>query len=617
MIIVGLHTGHDASISLVKDGKLIGSTATERYSKVKKDYVITKEQLSFFLDAQAGLKIEDVDVFTFSTWLGEMVPWMNIYSPHESKYPLATYGSWSRETVIMNHLPEKPKVENTEWGYTLPGQIQRDCTPFMSGDINYGQWFPLNVRIEGVDKTFKGAFVNHHGAHAASAYYTSGFDKAAIFTVDASMHIPEMSSSWWVANGSTIHQFKCPGYMYGNFYDVATEHLGLGPGTIKAGSLMGLAAYGRPSLDAYTKWEEWTTPYNNRKHDREEHRYIDWLFLQMSKRFPFVGERLRSGILKNEPDAMHFNREWQEPFTKEESTTQEAMDIAATIQFVAERSLTKYAQDLFEETKDINGGNLCMAGGTFLNCNANYKIRTETGFERTHVYPAAGDDGTSAGSALYYSNFVLKEPRHQYSASDLAYTGVTWYDGHLNGDPLDLNVVAQALNEDKIICWYQGRSENGPRALGNRSFLASPKNPKMKDILNSRVKFREWYRPFAPIVLEEKAEEWFLLDGHKTPFMLHTAPCKRPFEIPSAVHIDNSARVQTLARETNPKLYSLIEQFETLSGIPIVINTSLNIKGQPIVESPNDAMYLFNESDVDILVINDKMWFKDKQTKAD
>jgi carbamoyltransferase len=174
---------------------------------------------------------------------------------------------------------------------------------------------------------------------------------------------------------------------------------------------------------------------------------------------------------------------------------------------------------------------------------------------------------------------------------------------------LDLDVIANSVADGKIICWFQGRSEFGPRALGNRSFITDPRRKEMKDILNSRVKFREWYRPFAPVVLNEYKEEWFQMD-FESPFMLFTVPCKKPQEIPSAVHIDNTGRVQTLRREDNEKFYDLIDKFRQITGVPIVMNTSLNIKGEPIVETPEDAMKLFEESDVDVLVINNKMYFK-------
>ena len=612
MIIVGIHLGHDAAISLIKDDKLVATTSVERLSRIKKDLYITKEQLEFFLSGW-DVKLEDIDFITLTAWAKELAPWMSIYSPHGTRYPLTTFGSWSAETPILNHIEGEPRPEKTEWGYTLPNLIQRTSLPYGSEDINLAKGFALNIRIDGVDKIFRGHFVDHHAAHAASAFFTSNFNKASIFTVDASMHHDLACSGYWVGDDTQLHFFRNPGYMLGNFYDVATEYLGIGPGTLKAGTLMGLAAYGRIKREAYDKWEEWTEPQFNRKIEREEWRYIDWLFSQISGRFPLEKREERPEVLAKEPGHDHFNRRWQFPFLKEESTTQEAMDIAATIQFITERSLVKYTQDLYEETEKFNDGNLCVSGGTFLNCNANYKIHTETDFDKMHMFPACGDDGTSAGGALWYLHYTLGVPRQDYSTSELAYTGITWDDTYLEGgQPLDLDFIADQLNEDKIICWFDGRSENGPRALGHRSFITSPKNPEMKDILNSRVKFREWYRPFAPIVLQEKAQDWFVMD-FDSPFMLHTVPCKRPFEIPSAVHIDNTARVQTLTKDHNSKLYELIEKFESISGIPIVINTSLNVKGEPIVETPDDAMRLFQESDVDVLVINNKMWIKNEQ----
>ena len=609
MIILGLHIGHDASMALIKDGRLVGTSSTERFTRVKKDLLIDKHYLELFL-SNWSVSLEDVDLITFSTWTAELAPFMQIFSPLGDRYPLSQYGTWHAHSKIMNHLPDAAKVTKTPYGYTLPSMIHRTCMPYTSQDINMDNGFSLNVRIDGIDKTFKGHFCDHHLSHAASVFYTSDFDKSAIFTADASMHHEEASSGMFIGDGTKLMQFKNPGYMFGNFYDIATEHLGIGPGVLKAGSLMGLAAYGRISKKAYDNWKAWTSPKYIREFDREEHRYIDWLFTQLSGRFPMVTTGIRSAIKNGDPDSGQYTREYQEPFSNKESTTQEAMDVAADVQFLTERSLVEATQKLFEETKEFNGGNLCVAGGTFLNCNANYKVQTETDFERMHMFPACGDDGTAAGSALYYLHFKMNYPRQKYTTAQLAYTGVTWYDKHLEGGvELDLDVVANYLNDDKIVCWYDGASENGPRALGHRSFLASPKNNSMKDKMNARVKFREWYRPFAPIVLAEKAQEWFVMD-FETPYMLHTVPCKKPFDIPAAVHIDNSARVQTLTKDHNKKLYTLIERFEAISGVPILINTSLNVKGEPIVEAPSDAMDLFERSDVDMLVINNRMWIK-------
>ena len=609
MIILGLHLGHDAAMSLIINNKLVGSSAQERFSRIKKDSTLEKERVEWFLSSW-DITLEQVDVITVGSWTGTLAPWMKIYSPLHLKYPLSMFGSWSRESVILNHLDNyHNKPEETEYGYTLPNMIHRLHIPYSSADINTDPSFSMNIRIDGIDKTFQGHYVDHQMAHAAAAYYTSGFNKSAVFTADASMHHSEACSGFFIGEGTLLQKFKDPEYMLGNFYDVATEHLGIGPGTLKAGSLMGLAAYGRISKNARDNWREWTLPQTQRHNDREEHRYIDWLFAQISGRYP-MAVNVRPDIQNNIPGSEHYNRTHQYPFSNEESTTQDAMDIAADIQFITERSLVEYSQQLYDETKTFNDGNICVAGGTFLNCNANYKIHVETDFKNMHMYPACGDDGVSAGSALYYLHNLKAIPLQDYTTSELAYTGIDWYIGHLTGGmPLDLDIIADRLNKDQIICWYDGSSENGPRALGHRSFLASPKHNEMKDKINARVKFREWYRPFAPIVLAEKAEEWFVMD-FESPYMLHTVPCKKPFNIPAAVHIDNSARVQTLTKDHNEKLYTLIEKFEVLSGIPILINTSLNVKGEPIVESPDDAIDLFNRSDVDVLVINNQMWFK-------
>ena len=386
MLIVGLHLGHDSSIALVKDGRLIGTTSIERFSRKKKDSSLPLSYLEFFL-ASYGFTLEDVNEFTFSAFDNGMAPWIKLYSPLDQKYPLAHYGTWTRESNVLNHLDGEAKVEKTEYGYTLPDVIHRTSKPFSSSDIDTHNFFRLNIRIEGSDKTFSGLFIDHHIAHAASAFYTSDFETAAVFTADASMHDTEASSGYFVGRGNTLQQFRNPGYMYGNFYDVATEHLGIGPGVTKAGTLMGLAAYGRISKNAYDNWKKWTAPQYSREGDRVEHRYVDWLFTQMSGRFPFVLEdHPRKDIREDKPGARgYYTREWQEPFTNEESITQKGMDIAADIQFVAERSLVEYSQQLFDETKAFNGGNLCVSGGTFLNCNANYKIQTETDFENMHV----------------------------------------------------------------------------------------------------------------------------------------------------------------------------------------------------------------------------------------
>lgn len=603
--------GHDASISVVKDNKLIYASAIERYSKVKKDYVITKEMFTDILGC-LNITLDDIDYLTMGFWNEGTCNFIKLYSPENEAYPLNTFGTYNQASRILNHLDRSDKVEFVEGlGYSLPSMIDRMNYPIASHHHTFSSSFPINCSIEGYNRVIPGYFVNHHTAHAASTFFTSPFEKSAIFTADASMHDHSNVSGYFMGETTKIDYFRFPGYMMGNFYDAATEFLGLGPGTLKAGTLMGLSSYGKVSKKAIDKWKEWTVPIWKRNSPEEDHFYVNWLFSQITGKFPYVRNN-RPEIDANEPGSEHYCKEFQFVYSKEESDSQEVMDFAADVQYITERSLVEYSQQLFEESEPFNGHNLCVAGGIFLNCNANYKIQTETGFERMHIFPACGDDGVSAGAALYVNHHILNRPRQNYSNYDLAYLGFSYAHQPITpymSKDLDLDIIANSIAKGHIVCWYQGSSEFGPRALGNRSFITDARNPKMKDILNSRVKFREWYRPFAPIVLNEHKEEWFDMD-FESPFMLHTVPCKKPHQIPSAVHIDNSSRVQTLREEDNDILYDLISRFYNKTGVPIVMNTSLNIKGQPIVETPEDAMELFKQSDVDILVINNKMYFK-------
>lgn len=611
MNIVGIHTGHDASFSLVRDGKLVFSSSVERYSKKKKDAILTREVFDHFLSLN-DMTLDDIDEITMGFWSQINCQWMELFSPYDEIYPLNTFGAQRQESQILNHLDEydyKPRyVEGL--GFSLPWFIDNVDPPFSHEVIQPSQSFKILCKIDGYDRPIPGVFVRHHTAHAASAFYTSPFKESAVFTVDASMHRPENCSSMMMGRDTVLQTFKSPGYMLGNFYDVSTEFCGLGPGTLKAGTMMGLSSFGNVKGNVIENWEKWSVPFHQRDNS-EDHIYSNWLFAQISGRFPYVG-RLKKSVQDQEPGWEFTNRLYQEVYTKEESDSQEVMDIAASIQFLLERSLIKYINELYEETKEFNGGNLCLAGGIFLNCNANYKILQETKFERIHLFPACGDDGLSAGSALFHYHFNFTGARQEYTTRDLAYLGAGY--GHqphskYSPVPLDLDVVAENIADGKIICWYQGRSEFGPRALGNRSFITDPRRKEMKDILNSRVKFREWFRPFAPVVLEEHKEEWFNMD-FESPFMLHTVPCRRPQDIPSGVHIDSTSRVQTLKRDHNPIFYDLIDKFNNITGVPVVLNTSLNVKGEPIVDTPEDAMRLFEESDVDMLVINNTMYFK-------
>lgn len=280
-------------------------------------------------------------------------------------------------------------------------------------------------------------------------------------------------------------------------------------------------------------------------------------------------------------------------FQSYSSNIKDKMNIAATVQDVLEKSVLKIIDEL--ENKSPN---LCLSGGSFLNCNANSKIITQSKFRNIHHFPACGDDGTSVGSALYVSHHILDEPRYSYSVKDLCYTGKD-YDSK---EP-DYKYIAENIANGKIIGWFFGRSEFGPRALGNRSILADPRNYHNRELINNVIKNREWFRPFAPVVLEEHYQDWFDFPI-PSPYMLYTAQVKQPEKIPAVTHIDGSARFQTINKETNLYYYNLIEEFYKLTGVPVLINTSLNGNGQPILETEEDALEFYKNSNLDMMVIN-------------
>jgi len=433
------------------------------------------------------------------------------------------------------------------------------------------------------ERIIPAVFVHHHIAHAASAYYTSPFKEAACFTVDASMMRPEVCSLFSYGADQHLHYGYCPGLMMGNAYNIFTEKLGIGSGLEKAGSTMGLAPYGTPNEVALKQWESFATSYYDRPFQPNDLIYINYMWSKLSGLAPHV------------------------KLTQEQSTSQQAMDIAASLQHVFERTLVRYTNELYEFTKDYNGGNLCLAGGSFLNCNANMKIKEETPFKNIHLFPACGDDGLCVGSALYLYHSLLGQPREDYQPRQYMYLGREHKTMPPNGKAYDPALVAKTIANGGLVAWYQGRSEYGPRALGNRSLIADPRNPNMRDIINEKIKCREWYRPFAPVVMAEESKEWFDID-FESPLMLFIGQVKQPDKIPAVTHVDGSARVQTIQRDDNPAYYGLVEQFKKETGVPVLLNTSLNVNGEPIVETPDEAVQFFVNTRVDLLVIDDQMW---------
>ena len=272
------------------------------------------------------------------------------------------------------------------------------------------------------------------------------------------------------------------------------------------------------------------------------------------------------------------------------------MNVAASVQDLFEKKVLNVLSELDDKTD-----NLCLSGGSFLNCNANSKVVMHSKFKNVHHFPACGDDGTSVGSALYVAHHILGEPRHEYQQKDLCYTGREY-----QSQTPDYEYIAKQLADGKIIGFFQGRSEFGPRALGNRSILADPRNFHNRELINHVVKNREWFRPFAPVTLEECYQDWFDFPI-PSPYMLYTAQVKQPQRIPAVTHVDGSARFQTVNRQTNPHYYEIIKAFGNLTGVPVLLNTSLNGNGQPILETEEDAKEFYKNSNLDMMFINGSM----------
>ena len=472
---------HDGSACIVRDGKILAAIAAERLTKEKKGRLTDKSLdpvCEYLLDA-TGLTWDDID------------------------------------SVAMSGDPLSLKSNE--------GPNQGTMT-FKSGKV-----VPI---VE----------YSHHLCHSASAYYTSSFDSAVCFSLDASSADPEMyeyNSATCIGQGNKLHALGNSPIPWGRLYNQATENVGLGEGLHKAGTFMGLASYG--------------TPIPNNDYDHDEKQVI------------------------------------QKDFVK-------AINIAATTQ-------RGFEWRTLEEVQKLPDGceNLCLSGGSFLNCNANSYIYKNSKFKNIHHFPGVGDDGISVGAALYHAHHVLDEPRYHHKPHEICYLGKEYAVSEI-----DYAYIAKRISEGAIVAWMNGRSEFGPRALGNRSLLADPRDQHNRDRLNHIIKTREWYRPFAPITLEESYQDWF--DFEKpSPFMLYTAQVKQPKEIPAVTHVDGTARFQTVTEESNERVYKLIKEFEKITGVPVLINTSLNGKSQPILETPEDGLKFFETTPVDMIVINGRV----------
>jgi carbamoyltransferase len=558
MNIIGLSMGyHDSACCLLRDGVLVAAVQEERFSRVKNDKAIPRSAFRFCLQ-RGGLSIDEVDCVAFyedpCLKLGRQI-WSAIDAPQSAETPQAM----PQRAAILARLLGDPPAELIRRTLGYEGRIE---------------------------------IVDHHLSHAASAYYFSGFSDAAILTVDGVGDWP--TTTYNSATGERIERLEAVDYPHslGLFYSTLTGYLGfeVNEGEYK---VMGLAPYGQPRyLDKVSKL---ILPGPGGQY-RLDLRYFD--FRRTDRMYtPELVDLLGRPARKPE--------EPLEPFH---------MDLARSVQLALEEVLLEKVRYLHQRAPSEQ---LCLAGGVALNVVANSRCLREGPFKRLFVQPAAGDAGGALGAAAV-AGVRLGAPRpggplrHVYLGPDNSTEAVhrllkstTAPFGDFRGRQTELlGRVVDALIQGKVIGWCQGRCEFGPRALGARSILADPRRPEMRDRINASVKMREGFRPFAPSVLAAEQSRHFELD-HDSPFMLETCSVRSRIDLPAITHVDNTARIHTVAAADNPRYAALLEEFFRRTDCPILLNTSFNLKGEPIVLSAYDAISTFVRSSIDLLVIED------------
>ena len=574
---------HDAAAALLLDGALVAAAEEERFSRVKHDYGFPKNAIRFCLN-QVGIEGRDLDYVVFF------------------EKPFRKF-----DRILMTTLQTYPQ----SWKVFRESMIS-----WMIDKL----WVGSTLQNElGVSKK-KVLFCEHHMLHAASAYLCSPFDQAAILTVDG---VGEwVTTTYGVGRGNDIRllkQIEFP-HSIGLLYSAFTAFLGfeVNEGEYK---VMGMAAYGEPR---YVD-KVWKLVEQNR--DGSFSLDMDYFCFHHStdqtynRKFVALFGEPRSRKLQFFTKEAGFPKYFGEPpgnYNELCDLNQHYADVAASIQRVTEELLLNMANHLQRET---GLKQLCIAGGVGLNSVANARILKETRFEQLFVQPAAGDGGGALGGALWAYNSLLGKPRsfsmqHAYwgrSNSDAEISDFLRQNAisfrYFDDDNELLDQVVERLVQGKVIGWSQGRFEWGPRALGSRSIIADPRNPEMKDIVNAKIKFREPYRPFAPSVLAECAEKYFDLSRpqshYPARYMLYVVPVRENHRstLPAITHVDGTGRLQTVFRDQSPRYYRLIERFGQATGVPIVLNTSFNLKGEPIVNTPANAFNTFSKSEMDNLVL--------------
>ena len=591
---------HDSAACLVVDGEVVAAAQEERFTRKKHDQDFPNHAIEYCL-SEVACKPEDIDFVVFYD-----KPFLKFERLLETYLAYAPLGFQSFATSLPVWLKDK--------------LFQKT----MIADALKAIWG------KNIDWTERLLFSEHHLSHASSAFFPSPFEEAAILTMDG---VGEWTTtSLAIGRGSDLQVHKEIHFPHslGLLYSAITYYTGF---KVNSGEykVMGLAPYGEPKYAQLIK---------DHLIDIKE----DGSFALDMSYFNYC-----TGLTMTNAK---FDQLFGGPRRSEESElTQREMDLAASIQAVTEEVVIKLARSIRQST---GMKNLCLAGGVALNCVANGKLLRENIFDNIWIQPAAGDAGGAVGAALGAYYLMLKQPRHidlrlqdgmkgsylgpQYEQSDiekrLTSVGAKFT---VHSDQEIIELTAQALAADKAVGWHQGRMEFGPRSLGGRSILANARSPSAQKLLNLKVKYRESFRPFAPSVLREDVAEWFDINTD-SPYMLLVADVRESkrlamteeenklfgieklnvprSEIPAVTHVDYSARVQTIHKETNPKYHALVSRFKELTSCPVVVNTSFNVRGEPIVCTPEDAFRCLMGTEIEFLVVGNAIMRKEDQDPA-
>jgi carbamoyltransferase len=588
---------HDSAACLVQNGQIVAAAQEERFTRKKHDAGFPHHAVEFCL-RQGGVGMRDVDYLVFYdkpfVKFERLLETYLSYAPKGLASFLTAIPVWIKEKLFLRNLLEKAfrQVGSLEKKEILP--------PLLFGE--------------------------HHESHAAAAFFPSPYDEAVVLCMDG---VGEWATtSAWVGRGNQLTplwEISFP-HSIGLLYSAFTYYTGF---KVNSGEykVMGLAPYGEP-------------------------KYVKTILDNVVDVKPDGTFRLNMDYFDYCTGLRMTNKKFDAifggpPRQPESALTQREMDLARSVQEVTEMVMLRLANSLHRET---GLSNLCLSGGVALNCVGNGRVLREGPFQGLWIQPAAGDAGSALGAALNVHYHYLNQPRKCQGSGDAmrgSYLGPHFSNKEIEGrlqqldaryerveDPTLFRRVAQYLAEGKVIGWMQGPMEFGPRALGGRSILGDPRSEKMQSVMNLKIKYRESFRPFAPSVLRERVSEFFEMDTD-SPYMLLVAPVaeKRRLavqpdqqklwgidllnvpksDIPAVTHVDYSARVQTVSRDTNPRYYQLLQEFEKQTGCAVLINTSFNVRGEPIVCTPEDAFRCFMRTEMDVLVLENCLVLKEQQ----